>query len=80
MTVPFDSFSKVLGFRSLKIVSEEFAAPREDVSMQRKDELKKLLLNQVPTVLRIITGQLIQKVQFFLCLGSLSKGFHLIMV
>ena len=47
----------MLGFRSLKIVSEEFAAPREDVSMQRKDELKKLLLNQVPTVLRIITGQ-----------------------
>jgi len=49
---------KVLGFRSLKIVSEEFAAPREDVSMQRKDELKKLLLNQLPTVLRIITDVL----------------------
>uniref|UniRef100_A0A674B526 Exportin 6 n=1 Tax=Salmo trutta TaxID=8032 RepID=A0A674B526_SALTR len=45
-----------LGLVLLKTSSEELACPREDLSMARKDELRKLLLEQVPTVLGLLTG------------------------
>uniref|UniRef100_A0A8C5WGK7 Exportin 6 n=1 Tax=Leptobrachium leishanense TaxID=445787 RepID=A0A8C5WGK7_9ANUR len=40
-----------LGLVMLKTASEELACPREDLSVARKEELRKLLLEQVPTVL-----------------------------
>ncbi|KAG7459781.1 hypothetical protein MATL_G00214320 [Megalops atlanticus] len=45
-----------LGLILLKTTSEELACPREDLSVARKDELRKLLLEQVPTVLSLLTG------------------------
>ncbi|XP_072337474.1 exportin-6 isoform X2 [Scyliorhinus torazame] len=45
-----------LGLIMLKTTSEELACPREDLSVARKEELRKLLLDQVPTVLSLITG------------------------
>uniref|UniRef100_A0A3Q4BB91 Importin N-terminal domain-containing protein n=1 Tax=Mola mola TaxID=94237 RepID=A0A3Q4BB91_MOLML len=45
-----------LGLVMLKTISEELACPREDLSVARKDELRKLLLEQVPTVLGLLTG------------------------
>jgi hypothetical protein len=38
--------------------SEELVSPREDLSSARKDELKRLLLLQVPTLFRSISGVL----------------------
>lgn len=46
-----------LGLMMLKTTSEELACPREDLSVARKDELRKLLLEQVPTVLGLLTGE-----------------------
>ncbi|KAK5856463.1 hypothetical protein PBY51_008055 [Eleginops maclovinus] len=46
----------LLGLVMLKTTSEELACPREDLSVSRKDELRKLLLEQVPTVLGLLTG------------------------
>lgn len=40
----------------LKTTSEELACPREDLSVARKEELRKLLLDQVQTVLGLLTG------------------------
>ncbi|XP_056435867.1 exportin-6 [Gadus chalcogrammus] len=45
-----------LGLVLLKTTSEELACPREDLSVARRDELRKLLLEQVPTVLGLLTG------------------------
>ncbi|KAK6481864.1 exportin-6-like [Huso huso] len=45
-----------LGLILLKTTSEELACPREDLSVARKEELRKLLLEQVPTVLGLLTG------------------------
>uniref|UniRef100_A0A3Q3ACL7 Exportin 6 n=1 Tax=Kryptolebias marmoratus TaxID=37003 RepID=A0A3Q3ACL7_KRYMA len=45
-----------LGLVMLKTTSEELACPREDLCVARKDELRKLLLEQVPTVLGLLTG------------------------
>uniref|UniRef100_A0A3P8WA05 Exportin 6 n=1 Tax=Cynoglossus semilaevis TaxID=244447 RepID=A0A3P8WA05_CYNSE len=45
-----------LGLVMLKTTSEELACPREDLSVARKDELRKLLLDQVPAVLGLLTG------------------------
>ncbi|XP_051876706.1 exportin-6 isoform X4 [Pristis pectinata] len=45
-----------LGLIMLKTTSEELACPREDLSVARKEELRKLLLDQVPTVLGLLTG------------------------
>uniref|UniRef100_A0A8C5GAA3 Importin N-terminal domain-containing protein n=1 Tax=Gouania willdenowi TaxID=441366 RepID=A0A8C5GAA3_GOUWI len=45
-----------LGLVMLKTTSEELACPREDLSVARKDELRKLLLEQVPAVLGLLTG------------------------
>ncbi|MGH0126135.1 UNVERIFIED_CONTAM: hypothetical protein FKN15_073535 [Acipenser sinensis] len=47
-----------LGLILLKTTSEELACPREDLSVARKEELRKLLLEQVPTVLGLLTGDL----------------------
>lgn len=46
-----------LGLVMLKTTSEELACPREDLSVARKEELRKLLLDQVPTVLGLLTGE-----------------------
>lgn len=46
-----------LGLVMLKTTSEELACPREDLSVARKEELRKLLLEQVPTVLGLLTGE-----------------------
>ncbi|XP_012676980.1 exportin-6 [Clupea harengus] len=45
-----------LGLVLLKMTSEELVCPREDLNVARKDELRKLLLDQVPTVLNLLTG------------------------
>ncbi|XP_078274095.1 exportin-6 isoform X1 [Rhinoraja longicauda] len=45
-----------LGLIMLKTTSEELAYPREDLSVARKEELRKLLLDQVPAVLGLLTG------------------------
>ncbi|KAJ8364159.1 hypothetical protein SKAU_G00129900 [Synaphobranchus kaupii] len=47
-----------LGLILLKTTSEELACPREDLSVTRKEELHKLLLEQVPTVLSLLKGTL----------------------
>ena len=45
-----------VGVTALMMTSEEFTSPREDVSVQRKRELRQLMLEQVPMVLKICTG------------------------
>lgn len=45
-----------LGLVLLKMTSEELVCPREDLSVARKEELKKLLSDQIPTVLNLLTG------------------------
>ncbi|XP_071962753.1 exportin-6-like isoform X2 [Antedon mediterranea] len=49
------SQTAALGLMLLHTTSEELAAPREDLSASRKEELNRLLQDQVPTVLNIIT-------------------------
>lgn len=46
-----------LGLIMLKTTSEELACPREDLSVARKEELRKLLLDQVQAVLGLLTGE-----------------------
>ena len=46
-----------LGLIMLKTTSEELACPREDLSVARKEELRKLLLDHVQTVLGLLTGE-----------------------
>ena len=48
----------LLGIILLQTASEELAVPREDLSMARKEELQKLLLQQVPTVLSILNSKI----------------------
>ena len=43
-----------LGLIMLRTTSEELVAPSEDLSVQRKEELHKLLLNQVPGLLTML--------------------------
>uniref|UniRef100_UPI00358DE5A0 exportin-6-like n=1 Tax=Myxine glutinosa TaxID=7769 RepID=UPI00358DE5A0 len=45
-----------IGLILLKTASEELACPREDLSVARKHELRRLLLEQVPTVLSLLAG------------------------
>lgn len=35
---------------------EEFTSPREDLAVTRKEELHRLMLEQVPVVLNILSG------------------------
>lgn len=44
-----------LGLVLLKMTSEELVCSREDLSVSRKEELRKLLLEQIPTVLNLLT-------------------------
>ncbi|XP_071494224.1 exportin-6-like [Diadema antillarum] len=44
-----------LGLIMLQTTSEELASPREDLSAARKEEVQKLLLDQVPTIFSLIT-------------------------
>ena len=46
----------LLGVILLQTVSEELAAPREDLSMARREELHRLLLQQVPTILQLLNS------------------------
>ncbi|CAG5121677.1 unnamed protein product, partial [Candidula unifasciata] len=46
----------LLGVILLQTASEELAAPRDDLSMARKDELHRLLLQQVPAILSILNN------------------------
>ncbi|XP_055329574.1 exportin-6-like [Paramacrobiotus metropolitanus] len=41
---------RLVGLKMLRLVCEEFVAPREDVRAERKEELHKLLLGKVPAV------------------------------
>lgn len=45
-----------LGLVLLQTASEELACPREDLSVARKQELHRLLLAQVPTILHMLNG------------------------
>lgn len=47
-----------LGLMLLQTASEELAFPRENLSNSRKEELQKLLTEQVPAVLAIIASEL----------------------
>ncbi|XP_006823726.1 exportin-6-like [Saccoglossus kowalevskii] len=50
--------TSALGLIILQTTSEELACPREDLSVARKEELHSLLLQQVPTILSLLTGVL----------------------
>ena len=52
----------LLGVILLQTVSEELAAPGEDLSMARREELHRLLLQQVPTILQLLNSM------WFLCM------------
>lgn len=41
----------------LQTISEELACPREELSYSRRSELRRLLSQQVPTMLTLLTGQ-----------------------
>ncbi|GFX36410.1 exportin-6 [Trichonephila clavipes] len=47
-----------LGLMLIRTVFEEFTSPREDLAVTRKEELHRLLLEQVPVVLNILSGHL----------------------
>ena len=53
----------LLGIILLQTASEELAVPREDLSMARKEELQKLLLQQVPTVLSLLNSEFCNTVE-----------------
>lgn len=48
--------TSILGLVLLKTASEELACPRDDLSVSRKTELRRLLLEQVPAALAVLTG------------------------
>ena len=50
-----------LGLVMLQTASEELASPREDLSIARKNELRRLLIQEVPAVLTLLT-QLLDRV------------------
>ena len=58
--------TRSIGLAALRIASEELVSPREDISGQRKEELKKLLLHQVPNIIKVITGIMISCISYFL--------------
>lgn len=49
--------TRQLGLLFLLTTSEELISPREDLSVDRKAELKKLLLAQMPQVFSILLGE-----------------------
>lgn len=50
------SDTRVLGLAFLQTASEELICPREDLSVSRKEELKRLFLAHIPQVFNSITG------------------------
>lgn len=54
-SAPNDEETRTMGLNALRIISEEMALPREDLSYQRKVELRKLLLQRIPAMLDIIS-------------------------
>lgn len=50
--------TRVLGLAFLQTASEELICPREDLSVSRKEELKRLFLAHIPQVFTSITGLL----------------------
>lgn len=48
--------TRLLGLVYLRTASEELATPREDLPVQRKNELLRLLSAQVPLTLDTLTG------------------------
>ena len=48
--------TRAVGLIALKMTSEEFVSRNENVSTDRRKELKVLLSEKVPQVLKIITG------------------------
>ena len=56
--------TRALGLAALRIASEELVSPREDISAQRKEELKKLFSAQIPDVIKVITGILLRFLLF----------------
>lgn len=50
------SDTRSLGIAFLQTASEELIYPREDLSISRKDELKRLFLAHIPQVFNILTG------------------------
>lgn len=47
-----------LGLMLIQTAFEEFTSPREDLAVTRKEELHRLMLEQVPVVLNILSGHL----------------------
>ncbi|XP_055948034.1 exportin-6-like isoform X2 [Argiope bruennichi] len=47
-----------LGLMLIQTAFEEFTSPREDLAVTRKEELHRLMLEQVPIVLNILAGHL----------------------
>lgn len=52
-----DPQTTILGLGFLQTASEELICPREDLSVCRKDELKRLFTAHIPNVFKIICGQ-----------------------
>ncbi len=48
-----------LGLMLIQTAFEEFTSPREDLAVTRKEELHRLMLEQVPVVLNILSGNCI---------------------
>jgi len=46
--------TSLVGVIALQMISEEFISPREDLSMQRRQELKESLLQHIPNALHIL--------------------------
>ncbi|XP_074647944.1 exportin-6-like [Tubulanus polymorphus] len=60
----------LLGLIMLQTTSEEMISPREDLNISRKEELRRLLLQQVPAILTLVGGILD---------STLEKHHHLVM-
>ncbi|CAH1405052.1 unnamed protein product [Nezara viridula] len=58
LTLMEGSDTRVLGLAFLQTASEELICPREDLSVSRKEELKRLFLAHIPQVFNSITGLL----------------------
>lgn len=62
-----DPQTTILGLGFLQTASEELICPREDLSVCRKDELKRLFTAQIPYVFKIICGQFFDMLSSYLC-------------
>ena len=62
-----------VGLNMLLITSEELATPRDNVSSSRKEELKKLLNNQVPVILSTMAWVLESLMSYFRLVNCLNR-------